>query len=224
MINKKELSRTYSNRFEGLESYRNEVWNILVNEFFSNWLASDAKVLDLGCGYGEFINNVATAERHAMDLNPDTMNYLDANIHFHQQDCLEPWTIQAGSLDLVFTSNFFEHLSNKEALSKTIQQIYSHLKPNGRLIMLGPNIAALKGHYWDFWDHHIPLSDQSACELLELHKFKIERSISHFLPYNMVRIRKRPLALVKLYVKLPFIWRFFGAQFLIVAQKIDVLE
>jgi hypothetical protein len=85
--------------------------------------------------------------------------------------------------------------------------------------MLGPNIAALKGNYWDFWDHHVPLSDQSACELLELHGFAIEKSIRRFLPYNMVRIRKRPLALVKLYIRLPFIWRFFGAQFLIISRK-----
>jgi SAM-dependent methyltransferase len=176
-------------------------------------------VLDLGCGYGEFINNVTANERHAMDLNPETSSRLDPNIHFHQQDCSEPWFIDENSLDLVFTSNFFEHLPNKQTLDQTIRHVHKHLKPNGRLIMLGPNIAALKGRYWDFWDHHVALSDQSAGELLELHEFTIEKSIPRFLPYNMVRIRKRPLILVRLYLRLPIIWRFFGAQFLIIARK-----
>jgi len=219
MMDEKELSRTYSIRFQGLEKYRNKIWKILVDNFFCRWIPADSRVLDLGCGYGEFINNVSANERHAMDLNPEASDRLDPNIHFHQQDCSEPWSIEENSLDLVFTSNFFEHLPNKQILSQTIRHIHRHLKPNGRLIMLGPNIAALKGNYWDFWDHHVPLSDQSACELLELHGFAIEKSIRRFLPYNMVRIRKRPLALVKLYIRLPFIWRFFGAQFLIISQK-----
>ena len=85
--------------------------------------------------------------------------------------------------------------------------------------MLGPNIAALKGRYWDFWDHHVALSDQSASELLELHEFTIDKNIPRFLPYNMVRVRKRPLFLVRLYLRLPIIWRFFGAQFLVIARK-----
>jgi SAM-dependent methyltransferase len=219
MTDQEELCRTYSIRFQGLEEYRNKVWKILVENFFGRWIPPDSRVLDLGCGYGEFINNVSANDRHAMDLNPEASDRLDPNIQFHQQDCSKPWSIEENSLDLVFTSNFFEHLPNKQILSQTIRHIYRHLKPNGRLIMLGPNIAALKGNYWDFWDHHVPLSDQSACELLELHGFAIEKSIGRFLPYNMVRIRRRPLALVKLYIRLPFIWRFFGAQFLIISQK-----
>jgi SAM-dependent methyltransferase len=213
------ISKIYQLRFSGHEEYRNTVWKILVKDFFSKWIRMDSAVLDLGCGYGEFINNISANDRHAMDLNPESSDRLDPNIQFHQQNCSEPWSIEENSLDLVFTSNFFEHLPSKEILSQTIQQIHKHLKPNGRLIMLGPNIAALKGHYWDFWDHHVPLSDQSAGELLELHRFTVEKNIRHFLPYNMVRIRKRPLALVKLYIRLPFIWPFFGKQFLIISRK-----
>lgn len=219
MTDKDELRRTYFIRFQGLEEYRNEIWKILVQNFFDRWIPVDSRVLDLGCGYGEFINNVTANDRHAMDLNPETSNRLDPNIHFHQQDCSEPWSIDENSLDLVFTSNFFEHLPNKQTLDQTIRHVHKYLKPNGRLIMLGPNIAALNGRYWDFWDHHVALSDQSAGELLELHGFTIAKSIPRFLPYNMVRIRKRPLILVRLYLRLPIIWRFFGTQFLVIARK-----
>ena len=87
------------------------------------------------------------------------------------------------------------------------------------MIAMGPNIKTLKGKYWDFWDHHVPLSDASINELLELHNFSVLKIISKFLPYNMVRVRKHPLFLVALYLKVPLFWTIFGKQFLIIAKK-----
>ena len=213
------LNKIYQIRFSGLQEYRNAIWKILVKDFFSNWIQRGSAVLDLGCGYGEFINNVAHCERHAMDLNPDSCKHLDKDIHFHKQDCSKPWEIAPRSLDVIFSSNFFEHLPDKEALDKTIAHAKTALKPGGLLIALGPNISVLKGRYWDFWDHHVALSDQSLVELLEIHGLEIKRAISRFLPYNMVRVKKRPLFLVSLYLHLPFLWPIWGKQFFLVATK-----
>ena len=213
------LNKIYQLRFSGLEDYRNAIWKILVKDFFSKWFPKGSVVLDLGCGYGEFINNVPDCERHAMDLNPDSRDTLKEGIFFHEQDCSKPWAVEPDSLDLIFSSNFFEHLPNKQALDKTISYAKKALKPGGRLIALGPNISVLNGRYWDFWDHHVALSDQSLGELFEIHGLKIEKSIPRFLPYNMVRVRKRPLFLVSLYLKCPAVWHFFGKQFLLVARK-----
>jgi len=213
------LNKIYQIRFSGLEEYRNAIWKILVKDFFSKWIPKSSVVLDLGCGYGEFINNVEGCMKHAMDLNPDAHETLNDDIVFHEQDCSEPWPVEPKSLDLIFSSNFFEHLPNKQALDETISHAKVALKPGGRLIALGPNISILKGRYWDFWDHHVALSDQSTGELLEVHGLEIEKSIPRFLPYNMVRVRKRPLFLVSLYLKCPLAWHFFGKQFLLVARK-----
>ena len=213
------VEKIYDLRFRGLEEYRNQVWQVLVKRFFSRWIKPSDKVLDLGCGYGEFINNVEASEIHAMDLNPDAARHLRNDVSFIRQDCSENWPLDPDFFDIIFTSNFFEHLPDKETLHHTIGHVRKHLKPGGRLLMLGPNIATLKGRYWDFWDHHVALSDQSVAELLELHGFTIEKNIPRFLPYNMSRIRKRPLFLVRLYLRLPFAWRLFGAQFFLVAQK-----
>ena len=213
------LTQIYEKRFSGHENYRNRVWNILISEFFSKWIKRDDHILDLGCGYGEFINQVNVTVRHGMDLNPKTKELLDDNINFHQQDCSKPWDINPNSLDLIFTSNFFEHLPNKDSLDRTMTEIRRALKPAGRLIAMGPNISVLNGRYWDFWDHHVALSDASLSELLEIQNFNIEYSLSKFLPYNMVRVKKRPLFLLSLYLKLPLAWFFLGKQFLIVASK-----
>jgi len=219
MRSEKHLTQIYDKRFSGHEYYRNQVWKILVKQFFSKWIRSTDHILDLGCGYGEFINNTKCEVRHAMDLNPKTRSLMDKEIIFHEQDCSKPWKIESNSLDLVFTSNFFEHLRNKESLDCTVGEIKKALKPSGRLIAMGPNISVLKGQYWDFWDHHVALSDQSLCELLDIHDFTIEKSYSKFLPYNMVRVKERPLFLVSLYIRFPFLWKIFGKQFLVVSKK-----
>jgi SAM-dependent methyltransferase len=214
-----DLDQIYEIRFSGLEKYRNDVWKILVKEFFSKWIRSTDHILDLGCGYGEFINQANAKVKHAMDLNPRTRNLLKDDVIFHEQDCSKAWPLEENSLDLIFTSNFFEHLPNKKALDATITEAKKCLKKGGRIIAMGPNISVLKGKYWDFWDHHVALSDQSMRELIEIHKLKVLTSVTHFLPYNMVRTKRRPLFFVHLYLMFPFIWRLFGKQFLIVAQK-----
>ena len=53
-----ELSRIYHRRFIRTAAYRNRVWEVLTRDFFSSWVPPDSSVLDLGCGYGEFINQV----------------------------------------------------------------------------------------------------------------------------------------------------------------------
>ena len=213
------LAQIYEKRFSGHEIYRNRVWQILTKEFFLKWIKDSDHILDLGCGYGEFINHATCKVRHAIDLNPKTKSLLDQKIIFHEQDCSKPWKIDPNSLDLVFTSNFFEHLPNKESLNRTMGEIKKALKPGGRLIAMGPNISVLKGRYWDFWDHHVALSDQSLCELLQIHDFTIEQSYSKFLPYNMVRVKERPLFMVSLFLRFPSLWTIFGKQFLIIAKK-----
>ena len=219
MTSEKNLTQIYEKRFSGHEIYRNRVWKVLITKFFSKWIRNTDHILDLGCGYGEFINHVNCEVRYAMDLNPKTKSLLDKEIIFHEQDCSNPWKIEANSLDLVFTSNFFEHLPNKDSLDRTMCEIKNALKPGGRLIAMGPNISVLKGKYWDFWDHHVALSDQSLCELLQIHDFTIEQSETKFLPYNMVRVKERPLFMVSLYLRFPILWKLFGKQFLIIAKK-----
>ena len=150
MNSNQELTKIYEKRFKGHESYRKKVWKILIDKFFSYWIGINDKILDLGSGYGEFINQVCCETRHAMDLNPKTRDFLKNDINFHEQDCSKSWSIEPESLDLVFTSNFFEHLPNKTLLNETIKEIRKALKTNGLLLAMGPNIAVLKGKYWDF--------------------------------------------------------------------------
>jgi SAM-dependent methyltransferase len=124
-------------------------------------------------------------------------------------------------LDIVFSSNFFEHLPNKGALEDTVREIRRCLKPGGKLIAMGPNIRFVGGAYWDFWDHYLPLTERSVEELLVTWKFHMEFVTPRFLPYTMVGKKPKPTFLLSAYLKMPWVWRFFGQQFLVVAQRRD---
>lgn len=217
--NTEELRRIYRNRFTATSAYRRRVWRVLTTHFFNHWIAADATVLDLGCGYGEFINNIVAGEKYAMDLNPDSRQHLAPEVHLIEQDCSTDWPLPENSLDTVFTSNFFEHLPDKECLKRTLRQAFRCLKPGGRLIAMGPNVKYLPGLHWDFFDHHTILTEASLAEALEMMGFLTEQATPRFLPYTLVNAPKYPLFLLHIYLKLPWLWWVKGRQFLVVAMK-----
>jgi SAM-dependent methyltransferase len=214
-----ELQRIYSLRFSGLEIYRNKVWRTLVSEFFSRWIEPSHSVLDLGCGYCEFINNVTAGKKFAMDLNPSARERVHSDTKFFEQDCSSFWPLSDNSLHLVFTSNFFEHLPTKAALQSTLLEAYRCLKPGGRLIALGPNVKLLSGEYWDFFDHHLPLTELSVSEALIMAGYEIEQALAKFLPYTMSQGFQPPIWTLRAYLRLPVAWKLFGRQFLVIGQK-----
>lgn len=213
-----DLQSLYRARFGELGPHRLRVWTVLNQHWFQRMIPRNGTVLDLGCGWGEFINTIDAAKRHAMDLNPDTATYLDRAVTLHAQDCSDPWPFEDGALDVVFTSNFLEHLPHKEALSSTMREAARCLKSGGALICLGPNVRYLPA-YWDFYDHHIPLSERSLSECIEGCGLVVEQAIPRFLPFTMSDREPAPDWVIRLYLRLRFAWPMFGKQFLVVARK-----
>ena len=215
-----DLQRIYGARFSDNLEYRKHVWSVLVGDWFGKFVQPADAVLDLGCGYGEFINTVRCAKKFAMDLNPDAPRFLSKDIQFLLQDCSARWELPDASLDVVFTSNFFEHLPDKAALGRTLDEIHRCLRKGGRLIAMGPNIKYLPGAYWDFWDHYVALTEASLKEALVTRKFEVDVCLAKFLPYTMASGPRYPLAFLRAYLKMPFAWSVFGKQFLLVASRV----
>ncbi len=214
-----QLAEIYSRRFDEHLEYRNKVWHVLAHRFFTRYIRRDATVLDLGCGYGQFINSIPCAKKYAMDLNTKARRYLAPDVAFLQQDCSQPWKLPSNSVDVVFTSNFFEHLPSRGLLLDTLLEARRCLRPGGRIIAMGPNAKYVGGAYWDFWDHQIALTERSMKEVLEIQGFQIETVIDRFLPYTMVNVRRYPVALVSLYLMVPLAWKLMGKQFVVMGRK-----
>ena len=53
------LPEQYRRRFEAEQAGRAAVWQVLVDAWFARYVEGAEAVLDLGCGWGAFINRVA---------------------------------------------------------------------------------------------------------------------------------------------------------------------
>ena len=215
-----DLSAIYRERFTktGLVK-RDQVWRTLCRSFFNPLIGSDKIVLDLACGYGEFINNVAARKRIAVDTNSSARDHLQPDVQFISSSATDLSEVQDGSIDVVFTSNFLEHLPDKETCDKVFTEIRRTLNSGGRFIVLGPNIKYAFQEYWDFYDHCLPLSHLSLEEGLKQAGFNVIRNIPRFLPYTMKSSIPTAAWMIELYLMLPLAWRFMGKQFLVVAEK-----
>ncbi len=200
------------------KEWRRNLWKVLVNDFFARHLHPGGEVLDYGCGRGEFINAVNASRRIAVDLRDGVRKHLEHGIVFVRSD--DDWVSKVGekTVSNVFCSNLLEHLPDRDTVLKLFQDFHRVLRPDGRLLVLGPNLHYTGPAYWDFFDHVLPLTHVSLAEALRLGGFETELLIPRFLPYTAVGARPTPLILVRWYLRLPFAWRFWGAQFFAVAR------
>ena len=212
-------ARLYRLRFEKEIKIRNEIWKVLCQDFFQKYIKTTDTICDLGAGFCEFINNIKAQNKIAIDVNPESRKYAASDVQVVACKSVNLAQKIKDKLDVVFASNFFEHLPTKEELVITVDEIRKVLKKRGRLIILMPNIRYVGSAYWDFLDHQLPLSDKSMIELLELKGFRIIEKKSKFLPYSTKgNLPKIPI-LVRFYLKLTPLHLIFGKQSLIVAQK-----
>jgi SAM-dependent methyltransferase len=195
------------------------VWEVLCTRFFQPLVRESDTVLDMGAGHGEFLRHIRCAKKIAVELNPDARQWLPPEIALVKKAGWDIGEIGAAGVDLVFASNFFEHLPTKEKLLITLAQIHRVLRPGGSLCVLQPNLAYLHGRFFDFLDHHLPLTHNSMIEALAISGFTVKKCIPRFLPFTTrSRIPQSPW-LVKLYLACPPAWLIMGKQMFIHALK-----
>lgn len=220
MRNREDLADLYRNRFdERFLPRKLEIWKVLCGDFFQRHVGAEDVVLDVACGYGEFINSIQAGKKIGVDLNPDTSAFLDGDVEHHAIPADTIDSLGESVVDVVFTSNFLEHLPTKEALERFLEKVYRVLKPGGRYLILGPNLRYLPGKYWDYYDHHLGLTHLSLSEALELRGFVISKCLGKFLPYTTQGALPTHPWLVRLYLRFPVVWRLLGKQFFVIATK-----
>ncbi len=222
-MSEEQLSRIYSYRFSSVDgAARIAVWREINRWFASAGIVRPGDlVADIACGNGEFINSVANSVRYGIDKVDEKRTTIDGGVHFVSKgaETLAPSDFAAGTPSLFFISNFLEHLEDKVDIVNLFESLAGILEPGGRIVVMGPNIAHVKGEYWDFIDHILPLTEKAVEEALAAAGLKIRRSHDRFLPYSFKSGLPVHAGLVRAYLRCPLAWKFFGKQFLVVGEK-----
>lgn len=213
------LERLYQLRFSTAERQANDrLWRVLCESYLQKLVPADATIVDVGAGSCGFINNIRAKRRIAVDLDAGLRDRAAAGVEPHVSDIAAlPDLLGPASVDIAWASNVFEHLPSAAELLRVLQAIRTILRPNGRIIILQPNVRLVGGRFWDFLDHTLPLTETGMQEALGVAGFRIVSCKARFLPYTTKSSVPKPTWLLRTYLALPPAQWLFGEQFLIVA-------
>jgi SAM-dependent methyltransferase len=213
-----DVHNIYARRFTPDLQFRDEMWKILCRDFFQRYIPNNSRVLEIGAGYCEFINNIDATYKTAVDINPDLKTRAAPGITVALNSTSKMSSVPDNSQDVVFASNFFEHLTRDE-IAATFQEVFRVLAPGGKFMVLQPNIRFCAKDYWMFFDHVTPIDDRAFVEGLEINGFEILEVIDRFLPYTTKSRLPKALFLIRLYLRIRLAWQFFGQQSFILSYK-----
>lgn len=209
------LSRLYAARFGAEDQARkNRIWQVLCRHFFQDHVDSGDTVLDIAAGYCESIPHIVSRRRTAWDLSEEVRAHTGPGVEVVQGTSTDLSSLPNELIDGVFASNFFERLL------RTLAAVRRVLRPGGRLLILQPDIRYAGGAYWDFFDHHLPLSERSLVEALEFAALKPTEVRPRFLPFTSKSVLPQYPFLVWLHLKVRIAQRILGQQSRIVAVKL----
>jgi SAM-dependent methyltransferase len=210
--------RIYNYRFKGINRDKKLLTWKIIAEFIYNKLGKPNAVIDPAAGDCEFINQIPSTERWAVDMSPLTKDMAQPNVKVVTGNNLEV-DLPKNYFDGVYISNFLEHLHSQEEVAKFLERMFEIIKPGGKIAVMGPNFKYCAKNYFDFADHTVILSELGVAEHLYGAGFEINEIHPKFLPLSFRGGIPVNEFLVKMYFKMPFAWKIMGKQFLLIAQK-----
>jgi SAM-dependent methyltransferase len=210
----------YDLRFgEREQKSKERIWYELGRYLQRKYVPEGGRVLDIATDRGYFIRNVSAAERWATDLR-DTSSSLPSIVRFVKADGLTlADALPTDYFDLVFMSNYLEHLDSAESVIQQFRVAHRLLKVGGRVLVLQPNIKLVGQAYWDFIDHKVPLTEDSLVEAATLAGFKTRELIRRFLPYSTKGRLPVNAALIRAYLAFRPAWWLLGKQTLYLGER-----
>lgn len=183
----KYLSVIYNEKLRPYTQYPNLLAEFL---FKSCEMEKGQKILDIGCGRGEFLSGFI--EQGLVGSG------VDRNIQIAQKNCpsadIKTADIEQDGLpfedklyDIVFSKSVIEHLYNPDKLMTEAKRV---LKPGGTIITMCPSWEHNYKIYFEDYTHRTPFMKQSLHDIHAIHEFENIR--------------------VKYFVQLPLVWRKMG--------------
>ncbi|TFG48154.1 MAG: class I SAM-dependent methyltransferase, partial [Gemmatimonadales bacterium] len=179
-----ELYDAYFKTRFGFDPRRDLVWKEVVRWIQHRFVPPDARVLDAGAGYCNFINNVTAARRCAVDVFTKFPQFANAGVETHISTCTDMSFFEDDSFDVVFASNLAEHLGRSD-LILFLGEVRRVLRLGGLLILMQPNFKFCSATYFDDYTHLQIFTDASLYDFLEAYGLPVRESQPRFMPVNM---------------------------------------
>ena len=193
---------------------RRAVWGAIAR-FVARDAGEVGTLVELGPGYCDFLNQFPAKRKIGFDLNPEMKRFAVEGVELRIESALELPEIAPASVDLLFASNFLEHLDGEE-LDELLPAIRRVLAPRGRLILIQPNHRLCAEHYFDDPTHRTLFDDGNIGEWLARHGLRVVKLVPGLLPFSMNSRLPRWGWLTRFYLRLPF--RPLAAQMYVVAE------
>src|SRR5262245_19762765 len=126
------MPQSYHDTRFSFDPRRKVLWRSLWKFYFSKYVKPTDCVLELGSGYGDFINSVVARRRVAVDCWPDFVRHLDQDVEGHVGNVVDVSFLADRSVDFVFASNLVEHLPQSD-FQRMLQQLHRKLTMGGRI-------------------------------------------------------------------------------------------
>jgi len=196
---------------------RKVVWEEVCKYLNRHFIPTESRVLELGCGYGDFIGNIIAGCKAAIEIDRFFESYLskyDKIDTFWGDGASILADMNENSYDIVFASNYFEHFALKD-IEQQLSLIREITSSNGKLIVIQPNFQLCTRNYYDDWTHKTAFSHVSFADLLAVNGYMIDQCYPKFLPFSFKSNIPINRLLVRLYLYSPYKPR--AAQFLVVS-------
>ena len=163
---------------------REILWQTLCQNYFSKIIMPEFCVLELGAGYGHFINNVRCRRKIAVDCWKEFPRYISDEVETRVCYAWELDFLEEECLDFVLASNVFEHMTQGE-FRDTLEILKEKLKRSGTVNIIQPNYRFAFREYFDDYTHISIFSDISMCDFIRSAGYDILERKARFLPLTI---------------------------------------
>lgn len=191
---------------------RETLWATLCDSYFQRLIGPEFHVLELGAGYANFINNIRCRTRTAVDIWPGLPEHVQSEVTARVGPVTDLGFLPDASVDFVFASNLFEHLTQAQ-FAGVLAQLRTKARAGATLNILQPNYRRAYREYFDDYTHVAIYSDVSLCDFLEAHGWRVVQCVPGFLPFSLKSGLPVWPWLIRLYLRLP--WRPLAKQMLV---------
>ena len=107
-------------------------------KFAMPYLKKGMKGLEIGCGVGTFMNEIQKEDILMFGVEPEQVSaHIGRSNNLNIANCYFEDFKSIQTFDAIFLWNVLEHF---EDINKTLEKVYSILKPNGKVFIIVPNI------------------------------------------------------------------------------------